>query len=113
DLGPPGCDRRAARIGGVDPMSTFLIACGGTGGHLSPGIALAQRLRRRGHDAVLLISEKPIDRQLATKYPEFRFESIAGAPFAVQPAALSRFVAQQVRGLRQSLELIRREQPAA
>jgi UDP-N-acetylglucosamine--N-acetylmuramyl-(pentapeptide) pyrophosphoryl-undecaprenol N-acetylglucosamine transferase len=37
-------------------MSRFLISCGGTGGHLSPGIALAEGLRARGHDSRLLIS---------------------------------------------------------
>ena len=39
----------------------IVIACGGTGGHLFPGIAVAQELRARGHESVLLISEKEID----------------------------------------------------
>ncbi|NJR41805.1 MAG: UDP-N-acetylglucosamine--N-acetylmuramyl-(pentapeptide) pyrophosphoryl-undecaprenol N-acetylglucosamine transferase [Akkermansiaceae bacterium] len=36
----------------------ILIACGGTGGHLFPGIAVAEALRARGHQVMLLISEK-------------------------------------------------------
>lgn len=39
------------------------IACGGTGGHLFPGLAVAGELRRRGCDVALLISPKDIDQQ--------------------------------------------------
>ena len=38
-----------------------LIACGGTGGHLFPGIAVAEELEKRGHNVLLLISEKKVD----------------------------------------------------
>ncbi|HEY2329742.1 MAG TPA: glycosyltransferase, partial [Verrucomicrobiae bacterium] len=39
------------------------IACGGTGGHLFPGLAVAEQLKRRGCDVALLISPKDIDQQ--------------------------------------------------
>lgn len=39
------------------------IACGGTGGHLFPGLAVAEQLRQRGGDVALLISPKGIDQQ--------------------------------------------------
>ncbi|HEY4414693.1 MAG TPA: undecaprenyldiphospho-muramoylpentapeptide beta-N-acetylglucosaminyltransferase [Verrucomicrobiae bacterium] len=39
------------------------IACGGTGGHLFPGIAVAEQLRQRGCDVALLISPKDVDQQ--------------------------------------------------
>ena len=39
------------------------IACGGTGGHLFPGLAVAGQLRQRGCDVALLISPKDIDQQ--------------------------------------------------
>jgi UDP-N-acetylglucosamine--N-acetylmuramyl-(pentapeptide) pyrophosphoryl-undecaprenol N-acetylglucosamine transferase len=39
------------------------IACGGTGGHLFPGIAVADQLSLRGCDVTLLISPKDVDQQ--------------------------------------------------
>jgi UDP-N-acetylglucosamine--N-acetylmuramyl-(pentapeptide) pyrophosphoryl-undecaprenol N-acetylglucosamine transferase len=39
------------------------IACGGTGGHLFPGIAVAGELCARGCDVALLISPKEVDQQ--------------------------------------------------
>jgi UDP-N-acetylglucosamine--N-acetylmuramyl-(pentapeptide) pyrophosphoryl-undecaprenol N-acetylglucosamine transferase len=39
------------------------IACGGTGGHLFPGIAVAEKLAERGCDVTLLISPKEVDQQ--------------------------------------------------
>src|ERR1017187_10766827 len=39
------------------------IACGGTGGHLFPGLAVAEELKLRGCDVALLISPKDIDQQ--------------------------------------------------
>jgi UDP-N-acetylglucosamine--N-acetylmuramyl-(pentapeptide) pyrophosphoryl-undecaprenol N-acetylglucosamine transferase len=39
------------------------IACGGTGGHLFPGLAIAEKLALRGADVMLLISSKEVDQQ--------------------------------------------------
>ena len=39
------------------------IACGGTGGHLFPGLAVAGELKRRGCDVAVLISPKDVDQQ--------------------------------------------------
>src|ERR1039458_4506577 len=39
------------------------IACGGTGGHLFPGLAVAEQLVRRGCTATLLISPKEVDQE--------------------------------------------------
>lgn len=94
-------------------MSRFLISCGGTGGHLSPGIALAEGLTGRGHQVTLLISRKQVDQRLAQKYPHLTFLSIPGAPLGSSPVVLARFVWQQSVGLLFSLRLVRRERPRA
>lgn len=52
------------------------IACGGSGGHLFPGIAIAQVLYERGHDIILLISEKEIDAIALQVHREFLFEKL-------------------------------------
>ena len=47
-----------------DPKQPYVaIACGGTGGHLFPGLAVAGQLRLRGCAVALLISPKDIDQQ--------------------------------------------------
>ena len=39
-------------------MSRFILMAGGTGGHLFPAMALAQELRRRGHDIQLMTDHR-------------------------------------------------------
>ncbi len=94
-------------------MSRFLISCGGTGGHLSPGIALAEGLIERGHAVRLLISRKKVDARLIGKYPALDFECLPGTGFSWQPVALARFAWQQTRGFLASLGLVRRFKPDA
>lgn len=53
-----------------------VIACGGTGGHLFPGIAVAEALEGRGHEVLLLISKKSVDREASAKYGGLRFETV-------------------------------------
>lgn len=48
----------------------WIIACGGTGGHLYPGVAVAQELRKRGHLAMLLVSSKAIDGEILRAHPD-------------------------------------------
>ncbi|MBM3881923.1 MAG: UDP-N-acetylglucosamine--N-acetylmuramyl-(pentapeptide) pyrophosphoryl-undecaprenol N-acetylglucosamine transferase [Verrucomicrobia bacterium] len=45
------------------------IACGGTGGHFFPGLAVGETLLERGVEVRLLISAKPVDRQAASTVP--------------------------------------------
>src|SRR4051794_4492814 len=45
------------------PTPRVAIACGGTGGHLFPGLAVAEQLIQRGCAVTLLISPKEVDQQ--------------------------------------------------
>ena len=42
---------------------SIAIACGGTGGHLFPGLAVAEQLIKRGCAVTLLVSPKEVDQQ--------------------------------------------------
>lgn len=64
----------------------ILIACGGTGGHLFPGIAIAEELEKRGHKVLLLISEKKVDAQASEKYGELEFQTV---PAIAKPSTFS------------------------
>jgi UDP-N-acetylglucosamine--N-acetylmuramyl-(pentapeptide) pyrophosphoryl-undecaprenol N-acetylglucosamine transferase len=92
-------------------MSRFIISCGGTGGHLSPGISLAEGLRARGHETTLLISQKKVDARLSEKYPQLRFERMPGSGFAWHPWKLVKCVVSQAQAFWFCLRLIRRSRP--
>lgn len=88
-----------------------LIACGGTGGHLFPGIAVGEVLSARGHDVTLLISEKKIDSLAASGHPNLRFERL---PFLAMPKPWSpkmiAFLAGTFKGMNAARALIRKHQ---
>ena len=92
-------------------MSRFLIACGGTGGHLSPGISLAEGLLARGHAVTLVISRKKVDARLIEKYPALRFERMPGTGFSWSPVKFVRCLVSQARALGFCLRLLRRVRP--
>ena len=81
-----------------------VIACGGTGGHLFPGVAVAEALRDRGHEVMLFVSEKEIDVLALSGRQQFRFEKLptVGLPSLYSPAILG-----FVRRFSQSLALCR------
>lgn len=82
----------------------ILIACGGTGGHLAPGIALAQQLIARGHECELLISQKQVDQRLIQKYPQLTFRNMPATGLgrthsAISPASLFQFTLSQISSI--------------
>jgi UDP-N-acetylglucosamine--N-acetylmuramyl-(pentapeptide) pyrophosphoryl-undecaprenol N-acetylglucosamine transferase len=83
----------------------ILIACGGTGGHLFPGIAVAESLLAQGHEPLLLISQKKIDSQASAKYPHLTFKVV---PAIAKPATLSPKMIPFLWALFQSIQTSKR-----
>src|SRR5436309_3533480 len=87
------------------------IACGGTGGHLFPGLAVAEQLRERDCAVTLIISNKEVDQQAA--------RGISGMEIITLPAvglrrgAVLSFMRGFVRSYRRTNEIFRSTPPAA
>ncbi|MEP6822713.1 MAG: undecaprenyldiphospho-muramoylpentapeptide beta-N-acetylglucosaminyltransferase [Chthoniobacterales bacterium] len=91
-----------------------VIACGGTGGHLFPGLAVAEVLRARGHEVMLFISEKEIDALGVSNRSEFRFEKLPtiGLPSPFSPAIV-RFTQRFYESVAQCRGIYRKFNPHA
>lgn len=94
-------------------MSTFVIVCGGTGGHLSPGIAIAERLLERGHSCRLVVSRKQVDSRLCRKYTRLQFVQSPGAGFSWKPFGFIRFWLEFIRGFIFSRRFLLETKPVA
>ena len=87
------------------------IACGGTGGHLFPGVAVGEQLLLRGCDVTLLVSPKEVDQQAV--------KSATGMGVATLPAVgmtrgkLLSFVAGFWKSYRAAKTLFRGRTPQA
>jgi UDP-N-acetylglucosamine--N-acetylmuramyl-(pentapeptide) pyrophosphoryl-undecaprenol N-acetylglucosamine transferase len=92
-------------------MSHYLIVCGGTGGHLAPGIAVAEGLLKRGHHCRLVISRKEVDSRLIGDYPHLEYLRAPGRGYGggIFGAVASGF--DLLRGMVFAWLLFKREKP--
>jgi len=94
------------------PAKPFIaIACGGTGGHLFPGLAVGHELVIRGCDVTLLISHKDVDAAAVKSVTDMRVVKLPAVGLAgwnVLPFALAFW-----QSLRQSRRLFAPRPPAA
>jgi len=58
------------------------IACGGTGGHFFPGVAVGEALKEMGAKVMLLISPKKIDRLAAQAMDGYEIQEIPAVAFS-------------------------------
>src|SRR5262245_58448378 len=85
-------------------LMNAVIACGGTGGHLFPGLAVAEVLGARGHGVVLFIVEKEVDTLAVEVRTEFRYDKL---PTIALPSPFSPAILAFMRRFGESLSLCR------
>ena len=94
--------------------ASIVLAGGGSGGHLSPGLAVAERLHVLAPDVPVyfMCSNRPIDEQmLASAGAQFRV--IPAEPFSRKPRKALRFVRGLYQGTRVSSAFLREVQAGA
>lgn len=87
------------------------IACGGTGGHLYPGMAIGEALRDRGCDVQLLISEKEVDQRAVRGVTELEVATLPAV--GLQPGQGMAFLRGTWRSWQVTRALFARHRPAA
>ena len=93
---------------------TYIFAGGGTGGHLFPGIAVAQELQRRETDSRILFvgSERDLERTILTRY-QFEHRSLPVESLRTLTRNPFRFVLGNWHAWRTAYRMIETEKPAA
>jgi UDP-N-acetylglucosamine--N-acetylmuramyl-(pentapeptide) pyrophosphoryl-undecaprenol N-acetylglucosamine transferase len=95
----------------ADSKPFIAIACGGTGGHLFPGLVVAQQLQARGCGVALLVSPKEVDQQAV--------KSVSGMEIFTLPAVglqngnYFSFAGSFWNSFRTARNLFRQRRPAA
>ncbi|PKQ03621.1 MAG: undecaprenyldiphospho-muramoylpentapeptide beta-N-acetylglucosaminyltransferase [Alphaproteobacteria bacterium HGW-Alphaproteobacteria-11] len=94
------------------PQGPIVIAAGGTGGHLFPGQALAQELRRRGRRIALITDERV--QRFDRLFPDADIYPVpAATPSGKGAAGLVRAAPAIIAGVARSFGILGRIKPAA
>ena len=96
--------------GPLDAMQ-FVLAAGGTGGHMIPAHALAAELRSRGHGVLLITDER--GRRIPGLFDGVPIEVLQAGRITRNPIALVKGVASILAGRRAARALYRRGRPDA
>src|SRR5208282_5210143 len=92
-------------------MPFVAIACGGTGGHLFPGLAVAEQLKLRGCDVALLISPKEVDQQAVKSAQAVEIFTLPAV--GLQNRNYISFAASFLKSLFAARKIFRRHRPDA
>jgi UDP-N-acetylglucosamine--N-acetylmuramyl-(pentapeptide) pyrophosphoryl-undecaprenol N-acetylglucosamine transferase len=86
----------------------IMFAGGGTGGHLFPGLAVAEHLVRGGGDVRVTFcgTGKPWERSLVAQYG-YDYRDVAASPFIASPAGLVRSLVSNGVGYRAARQWLR------
>jgi len=87
------------------------IACGGTGGHLFPGLAVAEQLQKRGCAVGLLISPKDVDQEAVKSARGMEIFTLPAV--GLQNRNYFSFAGSFVKSLFATKKIFRQHRPAA
>ena len=93
------------------PRPLVALACGGTGGHLFPGLAIADALQQRGCDILLLVSPKEVDQQAVRSLRGLRVETLPAV--GLSRGGVGRFALGFFRSLSAARRLFKATPPRA
>ncbi|MCK4959736.1 MAG: UDP-N-acetylglucosamine--N-acetylmuramyl-(pentapeptide) pyrophosphoryl-undecaprenol N-acetylglucosamine transferase, partial [Planctomycetes bacterium] len=95
----PGTDQNKTTAS--DRNTAFFFAGGGTGGHIYPGIAIAERIAELSPDSAIsfFCSERPIDSHILSA-GGFDFVKLPAQGFALRPVSLFRFISGLIKSVR-------------
>ena len=87
------------------------IACGGTGGHLFPGLAVAEQLQQRGCAVALLVSPKDVDHEAVKSARGMEIFTLPAV--GLQNRNYFSFAGSFVKSLFAARKIFRKRRPAA
>ena len=93
------------------PSPFIAIACGGTGGHLFPGMAVAEELVRRDCEVILLVSPKEVDQQAVKSLIGIEVETLPAV--GLTRGGVIGFLSGFAQSYRSSKNLFRKKVPQA
>ena len=89
------------------------LACGGTGGHMFPGMATAETLRRRGHEVTLWLSGNDTEKDAAKDW-DGRVVTVPSQGFTSGVTLKSLVTLWKIAGARRScVRIMKKDRPDA
>ena len=89
----------------------FVLAAGGTGGHMVPAAALAAELMRRGHRVALISDERGV--RFPGLFDGVQTHVLPAGRFAGGPIGWARAASSMIKARSMAIELYRDFRPAA
>ncbi|MBB5717376.1 UDP-N-acetylglucosamine--N-acetylmuramyl-(pentapeptide) pyrophosphoryl-undecaprenol N-acetylglucosamine transferase [Stakelama sediminis] len=89
----------------------YVLAAGGTGGHMVPAAALAAELRRRGHSVALVSDDRGV--RFPGLFEDVQTHVLPAGRFGKNPMGWLRGISQVRKGRAMAMELYRSFKPAA